>query len=84
MNINLYIERIVLEGLPVEPGQRHLVQAALEAELARLIGENGLPPTLTSGGAWPTLRADGFGMTKETSPAQIGQQIAQSVYGGMK
>ena len=37
MNINLHIERLILDGLPIEPRQRAQVQAAVEAELARLL-----------------------------------------------
>ena len=42
MNIKLHIERLVLDGLPVTRSQGPLVQAAMEAELARLMAEGGL------------------------------------------
>jgi hypothetical protein len=37
MNISVHIERLVLDGLFVSHGQRPLLQAAVEAELTRLL-----------------------------------------------
>ena len=45
-NIHLHIERLILDGLPIECAQGPHVQAAVEAELARLLTENGLDATL--------------------------------------
>ena len=41
-NIHLHIERLILDGLPIERAQGPHVQAAVEAELSRLLTENGL------------------------------------------
>ena len=41
MNINLHIDRLILEGLAIEPGQKRSVQTALQAELAELIAASG-------------------------------------------
>jgi len=35
MNINLHIERLVLDGVNIAPRQRHLLQASGETELTR-------------------------------------------------
>ncbi len=80
--IKVHIERLVLDGLPVTRAQGPLVQAAVEAELSRLLGEGGLGLELAAGGAVPSVRADGINSVGK-SPAQIGRQIARSVYGGM-
>lgn len=82
MNVNLHIDRLVLDGIDVAPAQRPILQAALEAELGRLIAERGVG-ALASGGAVPSLRADGFQMSGDGNPVQLGQQIARSVYGGI-
>ena len=37
MNINVHIERLVLEGLPVTDPDSPIVQAAIETELARIV-----------------------------------------------
>ncbi len=81
-DIHLHIERLVLEGLPIERSESAVVQAAVEAELTRLLSENGIAAQFQSGGAVPQVRAPGLQLTSNSS-AQIGQQIAQSVYGGI-
>jgi hypothetical protein len=80
--IKVHIERLVLDGLPVRRSQGPQVQAAVEAELSRLMSEGGLAPELASGGAVPSVRADGI-KSIGGSPAQIGRQIAKAVYGGV-
>lgn len=80
--IKVHIERLVLEGLPVERRQGPLVQAAVEAELSRLLAQGGLGQELSSGGAVPSVPAESIRL-EGGSPAQMGRQIARSVYGGM-
>ncbi len=80
--IKVHIESLVLDGLPVRRSQGPQVQAAVEAELSRLMSEGGLAPELASGGAVPSVRADGI-KSIGGSPAQIGRQIAKAVYGGV-
>jgi hypothetical protein len=82
-NIHLVIERLVLDGLPFERGQAPHIQAAVEAELTRLIAENGLAPHLQAGGAVPRVNANAIQLAAGSSPAQIGTRIAQSVYSGI-
>jgi len=82
MNIRVHIERLVLEGLPLTRSQGPLVQAAVEAELARLMTEGGLAQELALGGAVPSVPADGIKVAGG-SPDHIGRQIARSVYGGI-
>lgn len=83
MNINLHIERLVLDGIPLAPGERPLLQAAVEAKLARLLASNGLSDTLQSGGALYNVRTTGIQLTNAEGPARLGEQIAGAVYGGL-
>jgi hypothetical protein len=83
MNINVNIQRLVLEGVSVPPSQRPLLQAAVEAELARLLTAEGLGSGLRSGGAVPRVPAETIQLSSEGNPTQLGQQIAQAVYGGI-
>jgi hypothetical protein len=83
MNINLHIERLILDGLPIEGLQGPLVQAAVEAELSRLLSARGLHASLQSGIAVPSVRADAVSLNAGNNPKQIGQQIARAVYGGI-
>lgn len=82
MNINLHIERLVLDGVNIAPGQRHLLQASVEMELTRLLTDGGLASSLAQGVALPRLSAGAMQLTG-SNPAQLGRQIAQSVYGGI-
>lgn len=83
MNINVNIERLILEGLPISHSQRPLVQATVEAELARLLAANGLTPDLMTGGAMPNVPGGSIQLTDGRNPYGLGQQIAQAIYGGI-
>jgi hypothetical protein len=83
MNIELHIERLVLDGLPVESRQGALIQSAVEAELARLLAGNGLRPELLSGGAVGSLRAGGIQLEQGFSAPHLGEQIAGAVHSGI-
>ena len=83
MNIHLHIERLILDGLPLESSHAPHVQLAVEAELSRLLAEQGLAAHLRAGGAVPGIRATGIQITEGSQPAAIGTQIAQSVYSGI-
>jgi len=83
MKINLHIERLVLDGLPLADGQGAIVRAAVEGELARLLGDGGITQSLQEGIAPPNLRTDVIALNAESSPTQVGQQIARAVHGGL-
>jgi hypothetical protein len=80
MNIQLHIERLVLDGLPLGPGGGARVQAAVEAELARLLSEGGVADGWLAGGVMPEVRAAPIQLSVGARPAEIGGQIASSVY----
>ena len=79
MNINIHVERLILEGLPISHSQRPLVQAAAEAELAQLLAAEALAPSLMAGGAMPHIPAGSIQLTSDGNPHALGQQIAQAV-----
>ncbi len=83
MNIKLHIERLILDGVVISPGQRHLLQTSLETELTRLLADGGLSPSLAEGAALPHVTASGIQLAGGNDPTRLGQQIAQSVYGGI-
>jgi hypothetical protein len=83
MNIQVHIERVVLDNLPIERHQGVRVQAAIQAELTRLLTENGVPPNLLRGGAVPHARGGTIQVASADPPARLGQQIGQAVYGGI-
>ena len=79
MNINVSIERLVFDGLPMSRSQEVLVQEAVETELARLFAEEGL--SHLSAGAVPYLSANSIRVTRDSKPAQLGDQIARAIHG---
>lgn len=83
MNINLHIERLVLDGLDIAAGERRLLQFAVEAELARLLSAGGITAELASGGALPRLAGNSIQLQHAKGPAEVGRQIAGALYGGI-
>ena len=87
MKIHVHIERLILDGLPIGPGGAR-VQAAVEAELARLLAEGStaegnIAQAWPAGGAVPDVPAAPIQLRAGARPAEIGGQIAASVYGGI-
>ncbi len=83
MNINLHIDRLVLNGLSVSHADRPYLQAAIEAELVRLLSNGGVHPGFQGGGALPTIRAGDIQLATNNNPNALGQQIAGALYGGI-
>lgn len=83
MNITLHIERLVLDGLELDPGQGAKVQAAVEAELSRLMQKGGIAPGIQKGGELASIRTKPLQVSGTINPHTLGSQIAQSVYGGI-
>ena len=83
MNIRIHIERLILDGLPIAHNQGPLVQAAVEAELTRLLAENSLAANLQIGGAVPSVPTNAIQLTLGSNPSQLGTQIAGAVYSGI-
>lgn len=83
MNLSVHIERLILEGLPIMPGQGGLVRAAVEQELSQLLAAGGLSPELSAGGARPSVRAGDIQLANDMHPARLGRQIARAVYSGI-
>jgi hypothetical protein len=78
MNVNLHIEQLVLDGLPLPAAQGPALQAALQAELTRLLRERGLEGV--AGGAVPQLTAAPIQISAGSAPRLWGAQIARSLH----
>lgn len=80
MSIALHIERLVLDGLGgYDPAQ---LQAAIEAELTRLLTDEGAAALPAQGLAIPTLAAPGID-TPAAGPRPLGAQIAGAIHAGL-
>jgi hypothetical protein len=82
MNINLHIERLVLDGLPLEQRQGPQLRAAVERELTQLLADGCSPVQFKTGDALASLKGGSIQVAERASPAGLGQQIAAAVYGG--
>jgi hypothetical protein len=77
-SVQLHVERLVLEGLPISPAQGPLIGEAVEAELTRLLTIEGL--AAPGSRAEPHLPAGHIHLIPEGGPRTVGQQIGAAVY----
>jgi len=80
-NVELHIDELILHGLP--SWQRDRIAAAVKAELQRLLGEGGLPPSLAAGGTLPQVQVDNLQVAAGARPGAVGAQIAGSIYSSL-
>lgn len=83
MNVHVHIDRLVLDGVPVTAAEGPLVQAAVEAELARLLTDRGLAAGLAGGAALRRTAGTALVMSPDATPGDLGTGIARSVHGGL-
>lgn len=78
-NVHLHIDRLVLDGF--DPLDRGALGAAVEAELARLLAEEGAPPALHRDARVPRLDGGTFDLPPGAGAETVGKQVAHRVYG---
>jgi len=83
MSVQLHIDRLILDGVDITPGQRPLLQAAVATELARLLDAGGLSHELSGGAVLPRVTGSAIRIGGDNTPTQLGRQIAAAVYGGI-
>ncbi|HSR50673.1 MAG TPA: hypothetical protein VLV83_07570 [Acidobacteriota bacterium] len=83
MKITVHIERLVLHGLPLTPADGPRLQAAVEAEIARRLEEDGLTPALRSGGLRASAPSAMIRVNASSPAALVGHQVGQAVYGSI-
>lgn len=83
MKIELHIERVLLDGVPMTSAQAPLVRRAIEQELARLLTADGLSREFQRGAAVSRVNAGTLRLSKENRPARLGQDIARAVHAGI-
>lgn len=75
MSVRLHIDRLVLDGIDVRAGDRARIVAAIETELARLVGAGGVPRT-----SFAVPRVEAPPIALPSNARQLGHAIAKSVY----
>lgn len=83
MNIQLHIERVVLDEVPVSVAQRPVLQAAMVNELTQLLQAGGLSDELKTGVCLPQARAGVVQMNVANNPTRLGAEIARAVHDGL-
>lgn len=79
--IEVHIDELVLHGFSGVDGPS--IGAAVERELARLLGAEGLPEALAGGGARAVVDAGSFERGPRQTPSAVGGAVARAVYGGV-
>jgi hypothetical protein len=79
--VRLHIERLVVDQSLVSSGRGDQLQAAIETELTQLMYERGL--TALASSALYSLPTRNMHLAKQSRPAQLGRQIARTVYAAL-
>jgi hypothetical protein len=82
MKIRLHIERIVLDGMPLSPGERGALSSAIQVELSQLLAA-GMLPELGRGAVIDRLQAPAIHLGPGGGAGSLGRQIARSVYSSL-
>jgi hypothetical protein len=80
-DIELRIEELVLHGVSRADARR--VGAAVEAELGRMLAEQGLPSGLRGGAEIGAIDAGQVSLGAAARPESTGEAVARAVYGGL-
>lgn len=84
MKIHVHIERLVLDGLPVDRHSAPMIQEAVQAEVKRLFADSGASQSLLSGGSVPSLRTAPVHFASQSQPEAVGHKVANAVHGGLQ
>jgi hypothetical protein len=83
VNIQLHIERLVLDGLPISRYEGVLMRGVVERELGRLVGGGALISHLASATAVPMLSGGVISLAGDSRPQRLGTQIAAAIHSGI-
>jgi hypothetical protein len=84
MSIHLHIDRLVLDGFDLQAGQGPALQAALQAEVGRLLAEQGLGDGFRQGGAMAYVRGAELQPPAAPGPAPLGRQIGAALHQSLR
>lgn len=84
MNINLHIERLILEDAGFDRLQASSIKAAVESELKRQLLSHGINPMKLSHNHHSRTTIDNsHSIDKTPMPTRFGQQIGNAIYRGI-
>jgi hypothetical protein len=80
-DVRVHIEELVLEGFA--PSDRYWIGEAVERELARLLADGNLPPSLAAGGYLARVDGGSFELRPGATAEDIGSGVARRAHGGL-
>ena len=83
MNINLHIDRLVLDGVSVAPHQRADLKAAVEVALRQQLANQGIGSAMQMNSHHRLVSGGSISVENSHKPVSLGQQIGNAVYGGI-
>ena len=83
MNINVHIDRLILDGIDVEPSQKKELKAAVETELRQQLVNLGIGSTMQSNINHQSVKGGSLSIENIPTSASLGQQIGNAVYKGV-
>ena len=83
MKLRLHIERLVLDGLPVQSRHGAAVGREILRELERLLRKQGLGSHMKSSGAHWHVAGGELKISEKTTPETIGRDLAHRIYKGI-
>ena len=85
MNVQLHIERLVVDEGLMGSGGYEALQAAVIAELMQMLAAGGLRNEWLAGGAVPLVQGGEIASASNQTrgPSEWGAQIGQAVYAGL-
>jgi hypothetical protein len=83
MDINLHIERLVLDGVGIQPQQAHALKAVVESALRQQLVSQGVGSGMRSEASSPSVRGGSVSIQIGQGTGSLGQQIGHAVYRGI-
>ncbi len=84
MNVQLHIERLVLDGFAITPTERARFVDATQSELMRLFSSQGVSGEVAAGYSSPMIDGGRIpAIATPFDPISFGNQVARAVYRGL-
>jgi hypothetical protein len=83
MNVNLHIERIVLDGIDLAAGETNSLQQAIVNQLTDTIGHRGLAVTSGLHRQHANIQSNSIRLGQKTDATILGCQLAHAVHAGL-
>ncbi|MGO1500975.1 MAG: hypothetical protein ACTHWH_06785 [Marinobacter sp.] len=83
MNINLHIERLIVDDIDIQPQQRGELKAAVTAALRQQLVSQGTAFSTQSHTSFSSVNAGSISLPTSPGTESLGQQIGHAIYRGI-